>query len=932
MRIVNFFDGAQSETTPTIGNIVASALVKYPDDASYEGNEQGSPQTGNLYYNETLNLVRYYNGTEWISIVDEKTVQTVENKTVDGSSTGNNVVKTVASNVEVTPVGNLASDNTEDALNELQGDIDVLDSRLDDAEADILDLQTNKENKSEKGQPNGYCDLDSSGLVPSIRLPSYVDDVLEYANFAAFPVTGETGKIYVALDTNFQFRWSGSIYVQLAASPVNSVNGQTGVVVLAVDDLNDVVAPTPADDEVLTWHAGTSRWINKSVPRNLDALSDVDLTTTPPVINNVLKYDGTNWIPGTGGAGQGDVNFITNSDIESDLSGYALYKDAVQSRPVDGTGGTPSGGLTIARSTVNPLNKTASLLVSKNNTNCQGEGFNYDFTIDSMYKAKVLNIEIPYIIDSGTFTAASPSQDSDLIVYIYDVTNNQLIEPSSFKFLSNNTSLSDTFSATFQTSATGTQYRLIWHVATSSTATWAIKFDEIKVTPSKYIYGTPITDWQSYTPTGTFTTNTTYTGRWRRVGQNMEIQGRVTFSGLPNTVSSFTFNLPSGYSIDTLVNQVSNNVGFGFLLDNGVNSYLLGVLVNTSTSLLPVNIATNSTYAINNVITNSLPIALNNLDYIDFYATVAIVGWSSSVQMSDRTDTRVVTAQMNGTPGSALSASFTDISGGGLTKGFDTHNALTTSTGSYLVPVSGYYKASFNSEIARTTGTASQAFAVRIFNVTKAFAIPLGGANFVLASAESLRASGSNIIYADAGDVLRFQSWVAGGTGLVWSATLLGNSYSLERISGPQAIAASESVSVSAFNVSGQTFVNNIQATITGWTKEQDTHNAFNASTGIFTAPVNGLYTVTLQTCMTIFTANTGGLFSVIVPSSGSAAVASVAFGNATAEASAICTHTFRLLAGQTIATNCVHSNGVNRSLFSTDGTRVKVSINKVGN
>jgi hypothetical protein len=56
------------------------------------------------------------------------------------------------------------------------------------------------------------------GKVPASQLPSYVDDVLEFANLAAFPATGESGKIYVALDTNLQYRWSGSAYVQIGGS------------------------------------------------------------------------------------------------------------------------------------------------------------------------------------------------------------------------------------------------------------------------------------------------------------------------------------------------------------------------------------------------------------------------------------------------------------------------------------------------------------------------------------------------------------------------------------------------------------------------------------------------------------------------------------------------------------------------------------------
>lgn len=85
---------------------------------------------------------------------------------------------------------------------------------------------------SEKGAANGVATLDASGLVPSTQLPSYVDDVLEYANLAGFPTTGEAGKIYVAIDTNKTYRWSGSAYVYITSGAVDSVAGKTGVVVL----------------------------------------------------------------------------------------------------------------------------------------------------------------------------------------------------------------------------------------------------------------------------------------------------------------------------------------------------------------------------------------------------------------------------------------------------------------------------------------------------------------------------------------------------------------------------------------------------------------------------------------------------------------------------------------------------------------------------
>lgn len=66
---------------------------------------------------------------------------------------------------------------------------------------------------------NGFAGLDGTGKVAAAQLPSYVDDVVEAANFAALPATGETGKIYTTLDNNNAYRWSGSAYVEIAASP-----------------------------------------------------------------------------------------------------------------------------------------------------------------------------------------------------------------------------------------------------------------------------------------------------------------------------------------------------------------------------------------------------------------------------------------------------------------------------------------------------------------------------------------------------------------------------------------------------------------------------------------------------------------------------------------------------------------------------------------
>jgi hypothetical protein len=103
-------------------------------------------------------------------------------------------------NVKITQVADGV--NSGDAVNKSQ-----LDTKLD---------------SSLKGADNGLAELDAGGKVPASQLPSYVDDVLEYADLAAFPAIGETGIIYVAIDTGKVYRWSGSTYVEISAGPATT--------------------------------------------------------------------------------------------------------------------------------------------------------------------------------------------------------------------------------------------------------------------------------------------------------------------------------------------------------------------------------------------------------------------------------------------------------------------------------------------------------------------------------------------------------------------------------------------------------------------------------------------------------------------------------------------------------------------------------------
>lgn len=80
------------------------------------------------------------------------------------------------------------------------------------------------------GVANGIASLDDAGKVPADQLPSFVDDVVEVANISAAPETGESGKIYVALDTGKCYRWSGTMYVEISSSDVVTASDKNGYI------------------------------------------------------------------------------------------------------------------------------------------------------------------------------------------------------------------------------------------------------------------------------------------------------------------------------------------------------------------------------------------------------------------------------------------------------------------------------------------------------------------------------------------------------------------------------------------------------------------------------------------------------------------------------------------------------------------------------
>lgn len=128
--------------------------------------------------------------------------------------------------------------------------------------------------RSEMGKVGGVATLDSSGQVPASQLPSFVDDVLEYASKSAFPQAGETGKIYVALDTNLTWRWSGSGYVEISKS---LALGETASTAYAGDKGKALAADLASTKTTVA--ANTAARHSHSNKTVLDQITDAMLTS-----------------------------------------------------------------------------------------------------------------------------------------------------------------------------------------------------------------------------------------------------------------------------------------------------------------------------------------------------------------------------------------------------------------------------------------------------------------------------------------------------------------------------------------------------------------------------------------------------------------------------------------------------------------------------
>lgn len=437
-----------------------------------------------------------------------------------------------------------------------------------------------------------------------------------------------------------------------------------------------------------------------------DLPNDSQIYVTANSINKTLD-DAI--IDGDIGSSGGTTGYILGKDSEFEQTGHgwAAYADAAATTPVDGTGGTPN--ITIARTTTSSevLKGVASLKLTKDAANRQGEGFSISKSIGQGDLGKPGRLSFDYKVLSGTFTYGSLSSSSDLMVFIYDVANSQLITPFP-NYLDGSGKFTGFFQ--FNSGSSAQNYRVIIHVATASASAYDVSFDNFELRSNSSMFLSSNSDWVNLNYTASnftgFGTPTSITVLGRKQGPDFQLLGRFTAGA--STATEGRVSLPTGYLTsnliiaNTVVGQYYNNnsateKGGAVLIQPSVNYINFGSRVTVSgTAVSPLLRAQGDGAGTDEILISG--------DTMSFMATVPILGFSSGYTTADTVLQNVPVVFRAYKSGGSISANTTIPTWTSTEK--DSVGGFNSSTGEYIIKIPGdYYFAATLGSTATNSGT-----------------------------------------------------------------------------------------------------------------------------------------------------------------------------------------------------------------------------------
>jgi hypothetical protein len=523
------------------------------------------------------------------------------------------------------------------------------------------------------------------------------------------------------------------------------------------------------------------------------------------------------------------------------------------------TSGLPTGTLTLnsaasittfAPTTTTPISGSTSMQIGSSAAWSAGQGVITDaFTIEREDLGKPLTFSLSFEAITNPLNAnwSGILNSQTFAIYLYDETTSTWVQPSGFLGMNQNSGVGQVMGS-FQTSVTsGQQYRLAIIALQASSGAITLNVDNVFLGKETSTVGTPVTDFIQFSPTINWASGYTTSGYYRRIGDSIDVSVKISITGAPIANSELLVFLPSGLTIDTtkLVSPAQGNapvygdaVGYD---DSTTNRYLFRCQYWTTTSVKLFY--QSSSTGQETAVSTSVPPTWATNDTINVRFQVPVVGFSSSVQMSNATDTRVIAAQYTNNAGGLLTVDVTNITFNTL--GYDTAGSWSGTV--FTAPVSGYYQ--FQGMVNTTVAVNIDLFlwkdGVKTYMTTQNRGVSSSVHGF----------SGS--LYLNAGQTASLRS----DTAATLASSATSHYINVNRLSGPSVVAASESVNASYSITAAASTAINVQFNFNN--KVFDSHNAVTTGAGAwkFTAPISGKYQVSSSIINGAATNNTMTIF-----------------------------------------------------------------------
>ena len=310
--------------------------------------DPASPENGAIWYNSTANVFKKCeNGV--VSVFGGDSID-ADQVVYDNATSGLSATDAQGAIDEL--ASDLGSANT--AIGTIQSDISEIQSDIIDIQGDISDIQSNYIPLTQKGAANGVATLGADQKIPASQIPAMaITETFVVADEAArLALDAQIGDVAIQTDVSKTYILQGSdptesadwVELQTPASPVQSVNGQVGIVVLDSDDVaegsanlyfTDARARTAAVLNTLagseTDQAPSVAAVNTALAGKLSAVVE----DTSPVLGGTLNTDGRNII--------GGLNLATASeDLVERTQVYSATLNASGNTTINLGGKTPA--------------------------------------------------------------------------------------------------------------------------------------------------------------------------------------------------------------------------------------------------------------------------------------------------------------------------------------------------------------------------------------------------------------------------------------------------------------------------------------------------------------------------------------------------------------------------------------------------------------